>query len=248
MKNKTRKIFTLFLAGCMTAAMLTACGSDSGSSSASTDTAASVSESSDAPASDLSAASETTESAASETASSEVNTESEPAEQAEAPAKTETADLSDDPFSLQASVNGKLITLPCKVDDFEGTGFSFLEEELDQELEDGYLTTLFAYPESGSGELVVAFRNKSGETKKLRDITILDVNYYPCETIDIAFPGGITFSSTKDDVLNLWNGTEPVLEDESTLMYENKENYDGIDYYFDEEGTLSEVSLRDNKE
>ena len=122
------------------------------------------------------------------------------------------------------------------------------QEELDQELEDGYLTTLFAYPESGSGELVVAFRNKSGETKKLRDITILDVNYYPCETIDIAFPGGITFSSTKDDVLNLWNGTEPVLEDESTLMYENKENYDGIDYYFDEEGTLSEVSLHDNKE
>lgn len=126
----------------------------------------------------------------------------------EAAAGTEEQTLSDDPFSFQVQVNGKIVTFPCTKEAFDGTGLEWDADYADTDLASGYTTSGGRIGEAPGG-IVVSVVNLSDETRKIGDCVIDDATFYFEGDDEFLFPGGITKDSTVEDVDALWEGVEP---------------------------------------
>lgn len=123
----------------------------------------------------------------------------------EQPVEEMPMELSPFPFSFQASVNGTIITFPCTKEAFEPTGLAWDPDYVDIDLATGYTTSGGRIGDNPGG-IVVTVVNNTGETRKVPDCVIDDACFYMGGTEDFVFPGGITRTSTIDDVNGYWAG------------------------------------------
>ena len=159
------------------------------------------------------------------------------------PVDNEKTDTSNKPLLFQVTVNGSTINFPCTKEAFDDTGWSWDEKYAKADIEGGYTTSggrIGEYP----GGVVVSVINKTQETKHIEDCTIDDGTFYNPEddSNQITFIGGLTFSSTVEEVkekmeeLGYKNPKESPSEDAIYLRYfleDNPDDYKNyIEFYF----------------
>lgn len=163
------------------------------------------------------------------------------------------AELSDDPFSFQALVDGTVVQLPCPVANFEQLGFTFGGDEASDVLEDGYQTTVSLY--SGDPDeyiyVTATIYNASGSEQTFANCMVSSVSFHAgsigSHTVQIA--GGLALgSSTPDEALAVFG--EPAFDwtsDDGTARSFDfnptpDEYYKTVSLWFDD-GVLTDITL-----
>ena len=154
---------------------------------------------------------------------------------------------------LQATVNNVRIKFPATKDSFNGTGWAWDERYATKKLDTGYTSSggrIGSFP----GGVVVGVVNLSGEVKEIQDCVIDDGTFYNPKdgSNNVVFVGGITFSSTIEEVktkmseLKYSNVKETIIDATSKYKYykdDNQNNYkDYIEFTFNN-GTLTDVGI-----
>lgn len=132
---------------------------------------------------------------------------------------------SDDIYSFQISIDGKIYTLPCKFSKFEDDGWVLTDIE----------ETLVPYFYSWSQEikksntekdkaetLSVTFFNTSTSTKEYTDCSVATVYASSNGSADIVLPGGLTFDEnlTEEDIIAQYGEPTEKDEDEDHVLLE----------------------------
>lgn len=150
------------------------------------------------------------------------------------------AELSDDPFAMQFSIDGNVFQLPCTVADLERAGFALSEEDAGNVLDDGYSAVVSLYygdPDDIVSMVCTVF-NTSGGVLTLEECMVDSVAFsnYLLEEHDIKTVGGIALGvSGQADIEALYGPAEDPFVDG---------DYVSIDYEKDGDFTTSvEFSL-----
>lgn len=131
-------------------------------------------------------------------------------------------ELSAELYDFQMSLNGNLITVPCKTSDLTALGFEFVNGRASDILEDNYTTS--ATLENSSGNLLfLGIHNDSGSEKTFAECDVDSITFKvdKLEGLSAVFAKGITFGATKADIIAAYG--------RPTDIYDN-ENYSSLDY------------------
>lgn len=145
----------------------------------------------------------------------------------------QSADLGDSWTDYTIQIGDKVLTLPCTYDDIVAAGFT-LDDTTDPETVVNKESTWYGYFERGQGSFdyfgVTFYNPSTEEAKVITDCTIIaiSVDYYAEEDgLSVVLPGGITFSSTRDDIIAAYGEPDNLYEGDTFdfLTY-----YDGDSY------------------
>lgn len=141
---------------------------------------------------------------------------------------------SDDLFAFEVSVDGELISVPCKVSDLETLGYSFGDKS-ENVLETNY-TTGGLIKNSNGNSVSVGIFNDSGSEKTFAECDVDDIYFYQrsSEGQSIVFAKGITFGATQEDIVSAF-GEPSRISDVGDLIT--------LDYYKDGTDKFNSVSF-----
>ena len=136
---------------------------------------------------------------------------------------TSSTELSNDWKAYQFQLEGKVFTLPCKLSDLKAVGYELRKKDPfvvnpDQEV---YGTSV----ENDKGyTLTGTFKNMSEKVCDISECWLYEFsasNASYNKDMNIAFPGGITFKSTKDDVIKAYGkpSKEDKVDNSESLTY-----------------------------
>lgn len=201
---------------------------------------------------------ETTEESSAESAeaveTSEPETSEEASDTTESSVKKTAAEvpseLSDDIYSFQVSIDGTVYQFPMWFSDFEALGWTYTEDNTEDELSSNQYTFSCTWEKDGF-KVSTQFANLSMNSVAIRDsmvasITLDNYDLKDCPW-EILLPGGIQYGvSSRDDIVAAYG--DPSDEYEGDLYYNLTYKYDSyqdIDLYvYKESGVLEKIELR----
>lgn len=148
----------------------------------------------------------------------------------EAESKSDAVTLSNNKFSYECVLNGKLIKLPCSVSDIEACGYTISETDRTFEMESEINFTVDMTTEKN--KISVQIYNANLETKPLEECSVVGI------TVDdnIELYGGLKVGTTFEEVEKIYgtkyahSGAYSDSEADSFFVYSKSETFrDGID-------------------
>ncbi len=193
------------------------------------------------------------ETAVETTVAAEAESETTPAEKADAPSVTMPSELSEDIYSFQVSVNGKVLQFPMWYSDFEAAGFTYTKDAT-QTLSSSQYTVGEVWTKDDvkvSTELANLSMNTQPYTKCMVAGISFDNYYMKDADWEIILPKGIQYGvSTKDDIIAAY-GT-PSSDYEGSMYYKMTYKYDYYQeislYVYNESGVLEEIEIENMTE
>ncbi len=170
------------------------------------------------------------------------------AETGEKPSVDMPAELSDDIYSFQVSVNGTVMQFPMWYSDFEALGFTYTKDAT-QTLSSSQYTVGEVWQRDGV-KISTEFANLSMNTKPYTECMVAGINFdnYYLDDVDweIILPKGIQYGvSTKEDIMAAY-GT-PSSDYEGSMYYKMTYKYDYYQeislYVYNESGVLEEIEI-----
>ncbi len=158
------------------------------------------------------------------------------------------SELSDDIYSFQVSVNGKVLQFPMWYSDFEAAGFTYTKDAT-QTLSSSQYTVGEVWTLDGV-KVSTEFANLSMNTQPYTSCMVAGIsfdNYYMEDANwEIILPKGIQYGvSTKDDIIAAY-GT-PSSDYEGSMYYKMTYKYDYYQeislYVYNESGVLEEIEI-----
>lgn len=224
-----KKTITTILAVAMAASIFTGCNNNNSSQPSSSSQEPSVTQSSEE-------SSEQTASSSSESPESSEESKESQTEEADSSASNEEesdaaqqtgSQLSDDLMSLQISIDGVVVALPCEASQLMELGYS-LGDKADNILENKYTTGSLMKMENGN-YISVSIYNVAGEAKTFKECMVDDLYIKESNSKgqEVILPGGITFGASKEDIIAQYG--EPTKENENGnfvyLTYERGDDF-----------------------
>ncbi len=175
--------------------------------------------------------------------------EAEETETAEKPSTEMPANLSDDIYDFQVSINGTVYQFPMWYSDFEALGWEY-DGDNTQTLSANQYTTTEVWKKDGI-KVYTSFANLSMNTAAFTDcmvcgITLDKYNLKECDW-EIILPGGIQYGVSDTEAIKAAYG-DPTSDYDGESYYKMSYEYDMYSnievYVYKESGVLEEIKIR----
>ncbi|MDS0525840.1 hypothetical protein NNC19_09140 [Clostridium sp. SHJSY1] len=155
---------------------------------------------------------------------------------------------SDDLYSFEIVLNGQSYKLPADYSEFEKNGWSFKDNIGDKKLAPNQYT-LTNVMKNGDKQIYASVVNTGKDELPLNKCKVGGINldsFMLKDGATLVLPKGISFSSTKDDVIKAYgNPTRTSEQDTSTYMYYEVDSYQKVEINIDKKsGKVSRIELQ----
>lgn len=150
--------------------------------------------------------------------------------------KETSATQSDDLYSFQITLNGKLYTLPADYSEFEQNGWNYKGVDSDKKVAPNQYTIGDAM-KNGDMQVYAQLVNTGKDELSLKECKVGKIQVCSLDTkkgVTIGLPKGINFDSTKDDIIKAYgNPTRTDERDTMTNMTYEIGDYQSVKITFD---------------